>query len=46
VITIYVKETMYLEYIMLKLLCGYNLYNRTNVPRVYNVAAIVWLQLM
>jgi len=46
VVTIDVTETMFLEYMMLQILCGYKLYNRNNVPRLYNVAAIVWLQIM
>ena len=37
---------MFLEYIMLQLLCGYNLCNGNNVPRVYNVEANVWLHFM
>ena len=37
----YITETIFLKYIMLQLLCGYNLCNRNNVSRVYNVAPIV-----
>jgi hypothetical protein len=46
VVTIYVTETIFVEHITLQLLCGYNLCNRKNVSRVYNVADIVWLQFM
>jgi len=42
----YVTETMFLEYVMLQLLCSYNLCNGNNVSRECNVTAIVWLQFM
>jgi len=46
VVTMYVTETMFLEYVMLHLLCGYNLCSRNNFSRVYNVAFVVWCQVM